>query len=353
MKTLAAVVASGAVTAIGLRSIDTAFSYRAAAAGMRASPLLDPEGELVTLCFVPVIDPRLVGVPRAAELAAMALAEVVEALGPTARGMAARARLVIAADEHLARKEEGGVTGAAVLAALLTERARALLPGLSAEIVPRGAAAPGYALPALAIALASGEIDLVILGGVHTDYDPTRILELAEAGRLHTPDRLDALIPGEAAAFVALMRPDVARRAGLHARAEINAVATGHERARPDNDEPAFAAVGLTAALRALLSPLEGEGLAAGWILTDLSFETFRHFELQAAMTRAQRYFCEPQQVECPAQRMGFLGAAALPLALSLAAEAFPRGFAPHPVAVALAGSDGGERAALLISPPR
>jgi 3-oxoacyl-[acyl-carrier-protein] synthase I len=351
VKTLAAIVASGAVTSIGLRSIDTAFSHRAAAAGMRASPLLDPEGELVTLCVVPVLDPRLVGASRAAELGAMALAEVIEALGPAARGM--RARLVIAADEHLARKGEDGNTPAALLAALLTERARPLFPGLTVEIIPRGAAAPGYALPALATVLAAGEIDLVILGGVHTDYDPARILELAEAGRLYTSARLDALLPGEAAAFVALMRPDLARRVGLPVRAEINAVATGHERARPDNDEPAFTAAGLTAALHALLGPLEGEGILAGWVLTDLTFETFRHFELQAAMTRAQRHFCEPQRVECPAQRLGFMGAAAIPLALALAAEAFPRGFAPHPIAVALAGSDGGERAALLLSAPR
>ena len=88
-------------------------------------------------------------------------------------------------------------------------------------------------------------------------------------------------------------------------------------------------------------------------MLTDLSFETFRHLELQAAFTRTQRHFCEPQQVDSPAQRMGNLGAAAMPLHVALAVEAFRRGYAPHPFAVSLAGSDGGERAALLMSAAR
>jgi 3-oxoacyl-[acyl-carrier-protein] synthase-1 len=50
---------------------------------------------------------------------------------------------------------------------------------------------------------------------------------------------------------------------------------------------------------------------------------------------------------------MGHLGAAAMPLHVILAAEAFRRGFAPHPYAVSIAGSDGGERAALLLSAPQ
>ena len=347
MKALASVVAAGAITPIGLGSIDTAFSHRAGAAGMREAPLVDPDGEPVTMCFVPVLDPGLVGVPRAVALGARAIAEVIEKLGAQASSM--RARVVVAADEHLARKGADGVVPAAALGAGLSAAASRIWPGLTVEVVPRGAAAPGYFLPSLMAALAAGSIDVALVGGVHSDHDPARIAALAEGGRLFRPDRLDSLIPGEAAAFVALMRSGAPRRVGLVELAEIGPVATAEERARPDNDEPAMAAQGLSAALRAAFAQAE---VQAGWVMTDLTFEVFRHLELQAAMTRTQRHYCEPQQVESPAQRMGYLGAAAMPLHFALAAEAYPRGFAPHGVGLSIGGSDGGERAVVVLGAP-
>lgn len=351
MRSIASVVAAGAVTPVGIGSVETAFSHRAAAAAMREAPLVDGDGEPVTMCFVPVLDPALPGAARAAALGARAMQEVLEKLGPAATSL--RARVVVAADEHLARRAPDGSVPAESLAAELSAAARSVWSGLRVEVVARGAAAPGFFIPSIAGALASGAIDVALVGGVHSDHDPARIAALWEAGRLFRPDRLDSMIPGEAAAFVALMRPDMARRLGLAERAELGPVATAQERARPDNDEPAFAATGLTAALRAALGPLAEAGMSVGWVLTDLTFETFRHFELQAAMTRMQRHFCEPQQVEAPAQRLGHLGAAAMPLHIALAAEAYPRGFAPHALAVSIAGSDGGERAALVIGAPR
>jgi 3-oxoacyl-[acyl-carrier-protein] synthase-1 len=135
-------------------------------------------------------------------------------------------------------------------------------------------------------------------------------------------------------------------------RGEVIAAGTAHTPARPDNDEPAMAAPGLTMAIRNGLASLADDGLRAGWVLTDLTFEVFRHLELSAAMTRSQRFLCEPQQVEAPAQRMGYLGAAAMPLHLTIMCEGWRRGFAPHALAVSLAGSDSGERAVMLVASP-
>ncbi|WP_437640115.1 beta-ketoacyl synthase N-terminal-like domain-containing protein [Sorangium sp. So ce854] len=350
MKPLAALVAAGAVTPVGLRSIDTAFSHRAAAAAMREAPLVDAKGEPVTMCFLPTLDPLATGAARAAELGARALGEALEKLGPAARGL--RMQMALCLDEHLGLRQPGGEVPAQRLAADLAARAEAHAPGISVKVATRGPAGPGLLLPELCDALGRGAIDAALLGGVHTDYDPARIAALDAAGRIFRPDNLDALIPGECAAFVVLMRPDVARRAQLRDQGQIVGIATAHERARPDNDESAFQASGLTAALRSALAPLSERGLRAGWMLTDLTFETFRHFELQAASMRTQHLFCEPQQVESPAQRIGHLGAAAMPLHLSIASEAFARGFAPHPCAVSLAGSDGGERAAVVVVAP-
>src|SRR5262249_19500867 len=135
-------------------------------------------------------------------------------------------------------------------------------------------------------------------------------------------------------------------------RAEIHTAATAFDKARPDNDEPAFEAAGLTTAVRRAGAPLTSTGRRAGWMLTDLGHETQRVFELQAISVRTRNLWCEPQLCDAPAQRLGYLGAAVMPLHLALAAEGFRRGLSPHPWAMSIAGSDGGERAAILLSAP-
>lgn len=350
MKTLASIVSVGAITSVGLRAVDTAFSHRASAAAMREAPLVDREGEPITMCFLPSLDPLLSGADRAFVLGRRALEEALAALGPAAATL--RMRLAVSLDESFAERGPDGQPAGQSFAGSLARGVSKLVPDMAVETSVRGPAGPAYLLPSLCEALAAGSIDAAILGGVHTDYEPRRIAALSAADRLFRSDNLDALIPGEAAAFVVLMRPDTARRLRLRSRGEIRAAATGYEKARPDNDESAFQAAGLTTALRAALAPLAQDGLRAGWMLTDLTFEMFRHLELQAASVRTQRHFCEPQAVESPAQRLGHLGAAVMPLHLVLAAEAYRRGYAPHPFAVSIAGSDGGERGAVLVSAP-
>lgn len=348
MRPLAVVIAVGARTPAGLRAVDCGFSFRASAAIMRPCALVDPDGEPVTMCFQPTIEPLAVGFERALALAAPALDEVLLQLGPVARTL--RARLLLATEEGWGRRDPGGRPRAARLCEDLVRRAQASLAEVGLEVATRGAASAAYLLPGAIAALDAGTIDLAIVGGVHTDYDPERIADLAAAGRLFRPDRRDAMIPGEHAAFFALCRAEVARRLGLSPLASILAVETGEERARPDNDESAYAAAGLTAALRRALGRL-GD-VRVGWMLNDLSFETFRHAELHSAALRTQKHFCEPQRFDSPAQRIGHLGAAALPLHVVLASEGFRRGWAPHPVCVAVAGSDGGERGIIVAADP-
>ncbi len=351
MKTRAVVVSVGARTPIGLQAPSTGFAHRAAAAAMQQSPLLDGDDEPATMCLVPTIDPLSIGAARAAELARPALEEALEPLGSLTAEL--RFELLVCVDEHLAERRANERPAASFLVEDITRRASALLPQLEVSSSTRGPAALGFAFEALVEKLKRGEADAALIGGVHTDYDPARIAALSAAKRLFTPNNLDAMIPGECAAFAVLMRPDTARAKRLPSRVEIQAIGTGHERARPDNDEPAFEAFGLTAAVRQAGEPLAADGLGAGWMLTDLSFETLRVFELQAMMARTQKLWCEPQVCDAPAQRMGYLGAAAMPLELVLAAEGWRRGWAPHHVAMALAGSDAGERAAMLLGAPR
>lgn len=349
----AVVVGVGARTSLGLTAVATGFAYRAASVGMREAPLVPEEGadEGVTMCFLPTIDPLLVGHERAARLALPALDEACKAVGPALQQM--RARLVLCMDEHLAAPSPDGQTPATVLAAQVFQRATTQhAPQATLETSIRGPAGLGFVLQGVLDALARGTIEAAIIGGVHTDYDPARVRALAESGRLFKTDNLDSIIPGELGAFFVIVRPEVARTYKLTPLAQLFTVATAFDKMRPDNDEPAFEAIGLTVAVRKAGAPLADAKLRAGWLLTDLTFETHRLFEHQSMIVRTQPLWTEPQQWEPPALRMGALGAAAMPLHVILAAEGWRRGWAPHSVAFSCAGSDGGERAALLLSKP-
>lgn len=350
MKTRAVVVSGGARTPIGLRAQPTAFLYRAAAVGMQQSALLDPDGEPATMCVLPTIDPLLTGVPRALQLAIPALDEAFELLLPLAPYL--KIRLLVCVDDHWGARQPDGSQPAAELFGDLSRHAAKLAPQLSLSTSVRGPAGLGFAIEEVLSELESGAIDAAVVGGVHTDYEPKRIAALAQHRRLFSPDQLDGLIPGESAAFAVLMASHKARTHRLTPRAQVHGWATAHEKARPDNDESAFEAAGLTAAIRKVGEPLLDSGLRAGWILSDLCHETWRHYEFQAMSTRTQAIWCEPQYLDAPAQRIGYLGATAMPLHLVLASEAWRAGWAPHGVAVSFAGSDTGERAALLLSAP-
>jgi 3-oxoacyl-[acyl-carrier-protein] synthase I len=348
----AVVVSVGARTPLGLTAMQTGFAYRAASVAMREAPLVADEegGEGITMCFLPTIDPLMVGAERAVELALPALDEALLAIAPSIQKL--RTRLVLCMDEQLGISGPDGKMPGSTVGAWVIQRATQLAPQTQLEISARGPAGPGFALQGVFDSLARGTIEAAILGGVHTDYDPARVQKLAQAGRLFKPDNLDSIIPGELAAFVVLMRPDVARMYKLAPLAQLFTVATAYDKVRPDNDEPAFEAIGLTVAVRKAGAPLLEAKLRAGWLLTDLSFETFRLYEHQSMLVRTQSLWMEPQQWDPPALRMGALGAAAMPLHVTLAAEGWRRGWAPHSVAFSCAGNDGGERAALLLTKP-
>ena len=117
--------------------------------------------------------------------------------------------------EAFAARAPGGATAAEWFARDLATSAARHVPGIVVEASARGPAGPGYLLPGLCDALASGAIEAAVVGGAHSDYDPRAIAALCAADRVFRSDNLDALIPGEAAAFAVLMRPDVARRLRL------------------------------------------------------------------------------------------------------------------------------------------
>ncbi|MFO0758007.1 MAG: hypothetical protein U0359_16035 [Byssovorax sp.] len=330
-----AVVSVGAATAVGLNALQTGFLLRAGYPAMAEAPLADGDGEPITMAFLPTLDGRLTGPER---LAALARAPVEEAMSPI-RDLAAEVYITL--DETL--------PDAPRARDLLTSMIREIMPAASAQIEPGGEAGAGALLSTALRSLAARRAEAVVIGGAHSDYDPRAIAALDGGGRLFSRENLDARMPGEAAAFFVLMRDEDARRRRLPPLARVLGVGAGVERATPDNDVSAHEALGLTAAVRRATESVAAAGQTIGWMLSDQTFEMWRQLEWQSTFIRVQDVLGRPYYGDAPAQRIGHLGAAALPLFVALGATGFHHGYAPAPRLLATAGNDSGARAAVVL----
>ncbi|RLB60730.1 MAG: hypothetical protein DRI90_13040 [Deltaproteobacteria bacterium] len=352
MKARAHVVSVGARTSLGQTALQTAMLYRAGCAGLAAAPLLDLDGDQVTMCFDPTLPPLLVGWERAVQLAVPALDEALAPLAGRVDGSRVQVSMCIDERYGTAGRGSADADAGAALVAGISDLVQKQLPGASLEVTARGNASAAVALGAGIASLEGRQRDALVLGAVHSDYDPPWIQGLSEKGRLFKPDNLDSFIPGELAVFLVLMREDVMRRAGLAPLAGVASVASGHETATPDNDQSAYDAKGLTHTVRDATAILVEAGLSAGWAITDLTFEQRRMHEWQSMLIRTRKVWSDPYVVESPAQRMGNLGAAAMPLGMALAATGWRCRSAPAPIAVVFAGSDAGTRGAVVLATP-
>ena len=346
MKTLGTIYACGARTALGLCSATSALLLRTGLAGITSSALDAGEGEPVTMAFDKTLDPFVVGDERAALLARAALGELCSKIKDV---RSLKLRVALALPEPRPGQPQAEV------AALLSRELRRLfderLGECAVDAAARGSAGLGHVLPGALAALQRREVDAVIAGGAHTDYDPAVIGALAATGRLFKPEALDAVLPGEAAAFVLIGRADLGHRLGLRPLCEIVSIASASSNITPYNDTSAFESSALAGVLRTAAEPLPDE-LRIGWAHGDHGIEHFRIRELYSAITRENKLFVEPMMFDSPPQRMGRTGAASLPLFLALAAESYEKQFAPSPIGLLLAGSDGGERTAIVVSSP-
>ena len=332
-------------TPMGLGAVDTSFLLRTGIPTLSAAPLADPEGEPVTMAFDRTLDPYLTGEERAARLGALALAEIVNRIGASA-ARTLRTRVALAFPEALPGVPKGDF--GIVLASSFRDALRETFGAPEVEVESRGGAGLAYVLPAALAALAKGEVDAVLAGGVHSDYDPLRIASLAAQGRLFSPANTDAVVPGEAAAFVLVTRDDTALRLGCRPLSRIHAIASETRDVSIDDSGRSFESTAIANVVREATAELPPE-IRIGWAVTDTGFEHARIRELYAALTRTHKRFGPPLVIDSPAQRLGHLGAAAMGLELGFMSLALQRGFAPCPFGLALAASDGGERGAMLI----
>lgn len=314
------VISVGCRTALGLDARASALAFRAGVVPLRGAPFAGRDGQPIVAGFLPTLPWELGAAGRAAALGEAAAREALAGL-PARRPAPKLAVLAVTSSG-----------GEAALRARLEA-----LPGLEAiELVTEGEACAADALPRVR-ELLSGGADVVLWGGAHSDADPERLRALVERDRLLDGEHLDAIVPGEAAAFVALARQ------GSHPAplAELEGFGVATTPARPDDDTPADGGAWTEAVTRAAAAG------PAGWVLFDVGYEALRLREWEAVQVRARAALAVPYRWDDLYQRLGRLGAATLPVGGALVAASAGVGHRPAERALGMYGTDAGRRAAV------
>jgi 3-oxoacyl-[acyl-carrier-protein] synthase I len=235
------------------------------------------------------------------------------------------------------------------------ERARAFVQGVAAGVpwaqAPStlfwshlGHAAGAVVLGAAVQDLQARKIDTAIVLAVDSLIDEDTLGWLSACGRLKCDDMPAGLMPGEAAVALALRRPG--ETAGP--LASFRGMAFAEE---PLAQSEARLSTGevLTEAVARVWSD---SAQPAAWLLADHNGEHHRAHEWGSTLARLRATgdaFADPA-LWLPALSFGDTGAASMPLAVAMASHAWQRGSAPGTAAVVAACSDGGARAALLLT---
>jgi 3-oxoacyl-[acyl-carrier-protein] synthase-1 len=194
------------------------------------------------------------------------------------------------------------------------------------RVEARGHASLAFVLLDAGAAFAQQTLDVVIVGGLDTYYDPDVVDELLARERLFDGESLDTFIPGEGGGFLLLARRDVARSLRWPILAELRAAATGMEPSTPFDDFPCTGA-GLARAVQAATDPLREARWPLGWWLSDMTSESYRLHEFQLAFPRAAAGLMSPEStLDFLPPQLGDLGAATLPTGIAVAIEGMQRG---------------------------
>jgi 3-oxoacyl-[acyl-carrier-protein] synthase-1 len=195
-----------------------------------------------------------------------------------------------------------------------------------------------FSAAARALELLAGKEPLVLLGAVDTDCDPASLLRLSRRRALLGDDNPQGRIPGEAAVFVLLARPEVPRQ--IHARpwAWIGGLQHGAE-PRHLMQPRSTRGEGLTALFKKLRRAHPNWRAEAVYSSQPNTNHWGREFKLAAL--RNAGLLPEPMRYLSLHDELGDCGAASAPLQLAFAGLRFSRGDALRRVLIYGESDDG------------
>lgn len=345
------IVATESWNGLGFSAYQIWANRRAQLTAFAETPFYCANGKRAAMGHIRTLPTRTFGADRMITVAS----ELIDRMGPVVAGLPRRATvgLALCLPSRMAPNREGDSTFTRHRARVenaLAQRVQPHVRELRLFSLPHGHAAGAHAILEVGKALASGQIDAALVGGVDSYYDPDTVYGLDVEKRLFDGENLDSFVPGEGAAFFVMCSRDVAARCGWPVLARIESAATSRERDTLRYDLPS-AGVGLSTALRAIAGRLSREGRFVDWWITDMTNEEYRTHELLLAMPRGS-YDCTNERtvVDYPHRNLGDLGAATIPTAVAEAVEGFLRGDPAARTCLIHASSTNEERGAVLVS---
>ncbi|MER9404137.1 hypothetical protein NKI36_08745 [Mesorhizobium caraganae] len=231
------------------------------------------------------------------------------------------------------------------LAAVIEATGRKFHP--SSRAIDGGAAAAVGLLSRVSSMFARGDVKQVLLGGVDSLVNDKDIARLGATGRLRGENTSDGLVPGEAAAFVRIASQSQ-KRPGVP-MVQIHGVGFSTE-SDSALSERYSQGRGMVAALRDALDGARPTEPDIIFIVRNSNGERYDGWEQMFAQPRFYRTRREILPTAFPAMTVGDVGSASGALALMVAADSLTKGYAPGPVAMVEIASEGGFRAAAIIS---
>lgn len=214
----------------------------------------------------------------------------------------------------------------------------------------------GHAGAALAIELAAREIESravqwVLVGGVDSYLECDTIDWLDRERQLLNEENRLGFLPGEGAGFVLLCGAGLSRTIGVHPLASILGIGTATEAKRIKTDAICLGE-GLTEAIRRATAPLRPPEQKITTTWCDINGERYRSEEFMYVPLRHWAPFVDANAYEAPADCWGDVGAASIPLYVTLSVVSARRCWAKGRYALAWAGSEGGTRGAITLELP-
>ena len=335
MKKPLQIVGSGLVTSVGLSAAAAAAAIRAAVSNAQLTRFMDWGGEWIAAHVVPIEAPN----PRA-KLLQMAATAIGECLASVARESSKGTALVLCLPEP-ARPSTGHEVGESAVAEL-SDMVGADFSAHSSTIAA-GRVGGFVALHRARTLLYEGNADAVLVAGVDSYVNWPALSHFENRYRLLTSKNSDGFLPGEAAAAVMVTRPV----AGTALRCD--GLGFAKESATVDASVP-LRADGLVEAIRAAARDADCGPQDFDLRITALSGEQYYFKEAALAMARLIRDPMAEAELWHPADCVGEVGAAAGPLAMTVAAIACAKGYAPATRILCHLSNDGAERSAAFFS---
>jgi 3-oxoacyl-[acyl-carrier-protein] synthase-1 len=345
------IVGTGAMTAVGVSTAETAASVRAALARFTEIDYYDRELARFTVAEViddalPALAPSVESVPgltarelRMLRLAASPLRESLARFN----AIAAAPGLVLALPEP---RPKHPCDRRSFLRCLATQTGGAFSLQQS-DCSHTGRAGGITAIGQAAEVIRIGQATVMLAGGVDTYRDLYALGTLDLERRVKSEVHLDGFVPGEAAAFVLLARRDVAVRAGVPVIAGLSPVSFAFETGHLYSEEP-YRGDGLATAISQLVragaidAPIEE-------VYSSMNGESHWAKEWGVAYARNRAAFAPAHRIHHPADSLGDTGSACGPLMVALAAHGMKQGYHRAPFLI-YGSSDDGPRAAIVVN---